>query len=219
MYTYSIFLTVRTYAEIKIQDYIWLVNSRAKALISFVKTSISLWSPIVCYWIIQRRSDCHCFLWAYIASFLLSSSLLTPLCGSTFFLLLFSLHISKPLTRHYPFPVSLSLFLALYLLLSPCVLPVAHDPAVQPQADCGAHTAGEAALGGALAQRTGALLFLLSLSLCSCRLSPFCVCLFPTFSISLTLFHFLFFLSSSASSLHSHLSSFPIFLTLLSCGN
>lgn len=61
---------------------------------------------------------------------------------------------SSPPPRHHPVPVCLSP--ALHLLLSPCVLPVAHDTAVQPQADCGAHTAGEAALGGALAQRTGA---------------------------------------------------------------
>lgn len=63
---------------------------------------------------------------------------------------------SSPPPHHYPLPVVLSLSLALHLLFSPCVLPVAHDPAVQPKADCGAHTAGEAALGGALAQRTGA---------------------------------------------------------------
>lgn len=83
-------------------------------------------------------------------------------------------------TRHYPLPVSL-LSLALYLLLSPCVLPVAHDPAVQPQADCGAHAAGEAALGGALAQRTGASSS--SSSSVSCLPARhFCVCSFPLIS-------------------------------------
>lgn len=64
---------------------------------------------------------------------------------------------NSPLTRPpVAAPPPLLLPPALHLLFSPCVLPVAHDPAVQPKADCGAHTAGEAALGGALAQRTGA---------------------------------------------------------------
>lgn len=92
-----------------------------------------------------------CFLCAHSASSLLSLRLLS-MNPSTF---LFSTFSPPSVTAPPPPPV------ALRLLFSPCVLPVAHDPAVQPQADCGAHTAGEAALGGALAQRTGAPFFLL----------------------------------------------------------
>lgn len=86
---------------------------------------------------------------------------------------------------------------ALHLLFSPRVLPVAHDPAVQPQADCGAHTAGEAALGGALARRTGASFCLLLLS-SLCRLFASTHAVFHLLS-PLVLHRCLFFFSLSLS--------------------
>lgn len=98
---------------------------------------------------------------------------------SLLFFLTFSSFLKSP--RHPPLPLP-PLSLALHLLLSPCVLPVAHDPAVQPQADCGAHTAGEAAVGGALAQRTGASSFSSPLYVLSFPLIRASICLLCLFT-------------------------------------
>lgn len=127
-------------------------------------------------------------------SLLLSSA--NSLCGRPFA----TFTTPPPPSLNHPLllpPLSppLLLPLALHLLFSPCVLPVAHDPAVQPKADCGAHTAGEAALGGALAQRTGA-----SSASCSCRLSA--VCLLPLTLCSFSQAFIYFFLTSSSPVFH-----------------